>query len=754
MVIGIAYAPDGKLIASSGWDNLIRLWDARTGKEVRQLKGHASPIYGVAFSPDGKVLVSNGQEKTIRVWEVATGKQLRELKGHDNPHSRFSFTPDGKYLVSGGENRECILWDYQTGKVVRRFQGHAHKVSAVHISKDGKTLASGSWDQTVRLWDIATGQEQRKFGPLDGHLSSVNFSPDGKTLAAGTYGATIYLFDLESGKELRQMRGHTGSTWPVVFAPEGKTLASGGSDGLIILWDPATGTKKHQLIGHSDGVARLAFSPDGKLLASASHDKTVRLWEVSTGREASISIRHAGAITGVALSPDSKLLATIGGDRSIRLWEAASGLGLDSLTAHMGPVSCIAFTPDGKQLVSSAGNDPLIVWDVVQRKELHRLKANWQPITALALSPDGKKAAAVGGNKLLRWNLGAGESVQASDCPRGSSDRIAWSPDGRTIAVAGAAVGVDLWDVPAGRWLKPVETVRDLARGLTFSGDGRLLLVHWHNGSVSLLETATGEERLQRGFHATPALGPLPLLPGGRFLKIGTAGLLRLGELRTGRLLREKPGLEQGISSITASADGRLLVTGLNNGTALVWDISDLLTVKSEPTRISPPGPPDAVWQCLAGTDAVKAHETIASLVAHPEAALELLRPRLKTESPPDSQKIARLIVQLEDRRYPRREEATRELARMGTAAETLLKKALDGNPSLDARRRIESILAGLGLLVLTAEQVRGVRAVEGLEQIGNSEARRLLEQLAAGPPDLRVTQEAKASLGRLGQRP
>src|SRR3954452_20467264 len=105
MVIGLAYSPDGKYIASAGWDNLVRLWDAKTGKEVRRFEGHKGPVYGVTFSPDGKRLVSNGQELTIRVWEVATGKLLRELSGHNSPHARFVFTPDGKHLISGGENK-------------------------------------------------------------------------------------------------------------------------------------------------------------------------------------------------------------------------------------------------------------------------------------------------------------------------------------------------------------------------------------------------------------------------------------------------------------------------------------------------------------------------------------------------------------------------------------------------------------------------------------------------------------------------
>jgi WD40 repeat protein len=749
MVIGIAYSPDGKLVASGGWDNLVRLWEAKTGKEVRRLEGHAKPIYGVAFSPDGKLLVSNGQENTIRVWDVAGGKQLRELSGHNSPHSRFAFTPDGKYLVSGGENHQCILWDHRKGEVVRRFEGHTQKVSGVHVSPDGKTLASGAWDSTVRLWDVATGKEQRNLGPLDGHLASVHFSPDGKWLTAGNYSGTIYLFDSATGKQLRTMRGHSGSTWPVVFSPDGKTLASGGSDGLVALWDPETGTQRHKLVGHTSGVARLAYAPDGTVLASASHDHTVRLWDAKTGRELSPSMRHTGPVTLTALSPDGKLLATASKDRFIRLWEPTTGRGLDCLEGHQESLVGLAFSFDGKYLVSSTSRE-IVVREAISRKEIRRLGAGADNLTALALSPDGRAVAALAGkNRLLRWELSTGKSLPEVECPREGVSLLAWSPDGRMIGVGGHQ-GVDLLDAGTGRWMAHPEGPKSAVSRMAFSADGRLLLARWGDGTVAVLESATGGQRLKLdGLKNRTAT--LELLPNDRVLTAGPDQLFRLWDLRSGRALAERPGPKSSVLGQALSADGRLFATGLEDGTALVWDASAWPRAQPGGVDVGRPSPGEA-WQALAG-EAGAAHEVIERLIAHPGTALELFRGRLRGEAVVDPGRLARLIVQLDDRRFQKREQATRELEDLGALAEDALKKALEGEPSLELRRRGEALLARLGRVVLTPEQARAVRAVEVLERVGGAEARKLLESLANAPGGSRVSQEARLALGRLGKR-
>jgi hypothetical protein len=216
--------------------------------------------------------------------------------------------------------------------------------------------------------------------------------------------------------------------------------------------------------------------------------------------------------------------------------------------------------------------------------------------------------------------------------------------------------------------------------------------------------------------------------------------------------VRESPGPTSKVSAQALSADGRLLVAGLLDTTGLIWDVSDWL--KPPPLGDGAREPIEGSWQALAGEDAGKAHTAMAALIAAPEATVAHFRSHLKASAPVDLARIAQLVKQLDHRRFQKRQDAEEELQRLGSVAEAALQRALANTTAIDLRRRIERLLANLSLTPLSPEEVRGVRAVEVLEQIGGPEVRRLLEQLSAGPADLLLTREAKASLQRLAARP
>jgi len=211
----VAFAPDGKTLASLGADELM-FWEVATGEKTNALGKFF--VNGVAFAPDGKTLA------------LAVGLPA------------VSFTEIGSWVE---------LVEVPTGKEIRMLSGH--RVSSVAFAPDGKTLASGSGDKTVKLWEVATGKEIRTLSGHTGSVWSVAFAPDGKTLASGSDDETVKLWEVATGKEIRTLRGHTDRVWSVAFAPDGKTLALASDDGTVKLWDLGKGSAPSQLAGAPPG---------------------------------------------------------------------------------------------------------------------------------------------------------------------------------------------------------------------------------------------------------------------------------------------------------------------------------------------------------------------------------------------------------------------------------------------------------------------------------------------------------------------
>jgi len=170
-IMSIAFSPNGKLVASGNakltykrmFDPVgmveggtVEMWNARTGKLLRTLKGHTSYVQSVAFAPDGKTLASGSSDGTVKLWNVSSGSLVRTLKGDGPLDGVFSvaFSPDGKILASGGS--VLRLWNAATGKRMATLIGHSSNVQSVAFSPDGKMLVSGSWDNTIKLWNIPT----------------------------------------------------------------------------------------------------------------------------------------------------------------------------------------------------------------------------------------------------------------------------------------------------------------------------------------------------------------------------------------------------------------------------------------------------------------------------------------------------------------------------------------------------------------------------------------------------------------------
>ena len=303
-VSSVAFFPDGQRIVTGGWDNSIRIWDVASGKELKklELEGDVSRIANgitfVAISPDGKKITTAARQASIvRIFDAESGKELGQLRGHTRVILDAAFSPNGKKIVTAGaDHREetadntARIWEVESGKELKKLAGHQWFVNSVAFLPDGKRIVTGSSDKTVRLWDAESGDVLKI---LEGHgdtVISVASSPDGKIIATaggsiitagGSIGKPVTLWDVESEKELRQLVGHTDSIMSAAFSPDGKKIVTAGRDKTVRIFDTESGKELQQLVGHTDVIHSAVFSPDGRKVATASQDTTARIWDIS-----------------------------------------------------------------------------------------------------------------------------------------------------------------------------------------------------------------------------------------------------------------------------------------------------------------------------------------------------------------------------------------------------------------------------------------------------------------------------------------
>jgi eukaryotic-like serine/threonine-protein kinase len=467
MVLAVAFSSDGKqIVTGTGGQGesldkspgTVQVWDAKTGEEIRHLKGHKGYVNAVAFSRDGKLLASAGTDRTIFLWDTSTFGEIAKMRGHAAVITSLAFRPsDGNEVATADELGEVKVWDAAAREERFTLRGHTAAVYSVAYHPDGHRLVSAGMDRVVRIWEATNGLEARNLRH-GGSALSLAFSPDGLWLVSGTHDHTVYLWDLSGKESPRRLGEVNGGVWSLAFSPNGKLVAAGSGDwvwkekrGQVTVWDLPSGRKVWQKDAHVGLVCGVAFSPDGKTLATGGGENLssgdVNIWDVASGEKLHCLPQTKG-VRGVAFSRDGKRLAAVVCNECVaRIWDAQTLKELFELSLGTDNPWSLAFSPDGTKLLTGGTEQSVKIWDTANGKLLSTLQGHLDDIRGMAFSPDGTRAVSACLDQTLRlWDVAAGKELLTL---RGHTSYIyvvAFSPNGDLIASASDDGTVKIWD--------------------------------------------------------------------------------------------------------------------------------------------------------------------------------------------------------------------------------------------------------------------------------------------------------------------
>ena len=588
----VCWLPDGKHLVSYGDDGQVRFWDATTGRRLGALR---YPAGVVELAPDakGKLLGLIGKDNRVCLYKLSaglTGAELLRSFRITRPVSRGAFSADLGRVAVWGSTRTVGVWDTRSGKELFALSAHLGAIHSAVFGPNGRWIATGGADARIRLWDGATGRP----GPMlavSGDFGRLAFTPDGQHVVAG--GRRLRIWHVAGLKEPRALPVSAQDVlgiWPegrrIVVACKGP----GGRSLVLKVVDAGTG----KVLGGTKGIPgwtkSLALSPDGKRVATAG--RRIRIWDLASGREVhpqpppdcrlgAIAFRRAGSMV---------IVADLTGH--ITLWRAATGelIGHHRLPWRTVRPAGLGVSPDGKLLAVNLGS---LVWlgQLRTGREVRRFRL--EPagrIAQLAFSPEGRLLAVAGacagrrGEPGEGWlvqlrAVGGGEPVWTVRTGERAVGAMRFSPDGRRLAVAeGGELGV--YDARTGRELVRVKGLEP-GGGLAFRPDGRAIA--WAGpGGVSLVELRSArrtwftacfdkaDPKARRCFAI--AFGP----QAGRIVATdGVSGMVVL-DGRKGSLVRRFRPAGPWAALTAISENGRMLAWARPNGTILIWAVEEI----------------------------------------------------------------------------------------------------------------------------------------------------------------------------------
>ncbi|MCG9128766.1 WD40 repeat domain-containing protein [Candidatus Poribacteria bacterium] len=589
IVGNVVFSPDGKWVATSNGDGIIKVREIETQQRVANIQGWHGGTSQLAFSPDSQYIAASGNGyRDVYVWCAKTGQHVATFKvrttlkeGEKYPtHFPLCFSPDGQLLAYSTGSSTLTVQNLKTREYFAYLKPERDLRESEHVydlvfSPCSQFLAASIQDPTTRenievqVWNIDKETLETTYTHYGGTRVNLAYSPDGQLRVADVYDDKVVMWDASRNEKLDTIEyqgNHRTDHRAECLSTDGQQFAI-ATIREIRVWRAGTlvAVEPHTVPNWIPDS--LFFYQSDKMLVCKYWNEGVVFWDVIQKQGTPFLIMSRGRGKRCALSPCEELLVLIGeSGQTLEVWNITSGTQIAELTGHQNLITTVAFSPSGEHLISGDVNGKLIVWLVQGWEKQHAFIGDKKSLRTASFHPNEKQFATTDGLRIFLWDLTSGEQLGSPSLD--TTFVPLYKGDMRQIQ----------------RQIQPRHKPSKNLHSITFSPCGTLL-AGGLNGGIHLWDAATLEPCMGMILpESCYRVGVVAFSPCGEYLASGSwwndtdKVSIRIWKVDTGENIHTFWGHSSDVQNLAFSKDGELLASSSYDGTILLWDIKPFIT--------------------------------------------------------------------------------------------------------------------------------------------------------------------------------